>query len=94
MAYTLSEKNDMWEDFRVDGKGNATSVFQDPLQKTCLNEERRKYCHDLGSFRVTYRWVLEWMMGFIDTLYTQLGTTGNTALSLIYTLCSSLLHMH
>jgi hypothetical protein len=43
---------------------------------------------------VTIRRVLVWMIGFINTLYIQLGTTGNTAPLLISSLYSSLLHMH
>jgi hypothetical protein len=41
---------------------------------------------------VTYRWVLDWMIGFIETLYTPLGSTGNYSAITIPTLYRSLTH--
>jgi hypothetical protein len=41
---------------------------------------------------VTYRRILDWMIGFIDTLFTPLGTTGKYSSTAISTLYSSLLH--
>jgi hypothetical protein len=41
----------------------------------------------LSRLRVTYRRVLDWMIGFIDNLYTVIGTTGNySAIADLHTL--------
>jgi hypothetical protein len=41
-----------------------------------------------------YRRGFDLMIGILNTLFTQVGTTGNMALLLIYTLYSSPLHTH
>jgi hypothetical protein len=43
------------------------------------------YCHVYGVC-ISYRPVLDWMIGFIDTIYTELGTTGDYSAIVISTL--------
>jgi hypothetical protein len=47
------------------------------------------FWHQLSHVLVTIDGFLDWMIVFIGTLFTQLGTTCNTALSLFYTLSIS-----
>jgi hypothetical protein len=58
----------------------------------CFNFSYTLNCIILSSVLVTIRRVLDQLIGFIDTLYTQPATTNDTALSLIYTLSKQLGH--
>jgi hypothetical protein len=41
---------------------------------------------------MNYRWGLDWVIAFTDTLYTPLRTTGNYSAMAVSTLYSPLLH--
>jgi hypothetical protein len=51
-------------------------------------------CMILSRIRVTVDGGLDWMIGFIDTLYTPLELHVVTALSVFYTLYNAPLHKH
>jgi hypothetical protein len=49
----------------------------------------------LSPVGVTIRWSIDWVIGFIDTLYTPHGTTGSfSAVADLHTLQFTVTHTH
>jgi hypothetical protein len=73
--------------------------FIDHINAYMYNENKGttrigEYVVTFRDSRVTYKTGLGWRIRLTPYTFTQLGTTGNTALLLIYTLYSSSLHTH
>jgi hypothetical protein len=49
---------------------------------------------DIVTIWSDYRRILDWMIGFSDAIYIHLGTTGNTAQSMMNLLYSTPLHTY
>jgi hypothetical protein len=79
---------------RKDEFGRNVTAGQ-PEKITCLqpNNIRERMLSPVGFVAWLMRRVLDWMIGFIDTLFTQLGTTSNySAIANLHTLQFTVTH--